>query len=64
MRGKKLYEEIFSEEEKKHIYENNGYFHITNTIYPSDLHIPRKSSEAELMTVEQLIDLLTDNHLF
>lgn len=62
--GEKLYEEIFSEEEKKRIYENNGYYHISNTINPSDLYIPRKSSEAKLMTVEQLIDLLTDNHLF
>lgn len=62
--GEKLYEEIFSEEEKKHIYIIKGYYHISNSACPIDLKIPRKSDEAELMSVEQLIDLLTVNHLF
>lgn len=62
--GEKLYEEIFSEEEKNHIYENNGYYHISRDVYPLALQIPRKSDECKIMTVEQLINLLADNDLY
>ncbi|MCM1263576.1 MAG: polysaccharide biosynthesis protein [Butyrivibrio sp.] len=62
--GEKLYEEIFSEEEKNHIYESAGYYHISRSVYPLGLQIPRKSDECKLMTVEQLIEFLTDNDLF
>ena len=62
--GEKLYEEIISEEERNHIYKNNGYYHISDNINQSDIYIPRKSNECLLMTIEELTSLLAENDLF
>lgn len=61
--GEKLYEEVFSEEERNHIYENNGYYHISRDVFPLFSHIPRKSDECEKINMEQLTDLLANTDL-
>jgi len=61
--GEKMYEELFSEEEKSYMYSLNEYYHVGTVKKVEKLNIPCRSNEVNLLTVDEIRELLIQNDI-